>query len=204
MLGLGFKTLSRTCTRIFFSVNQQTTCLFGFVKIFFSFFLFFFLSHNRKNRILKTKETFFFSSFQKIESFFFPFRKQNFSKHKQQNFKIKEIFFFFLSENKIPFFFPLENKNNQKKFSFRKTESAKKLKNKFLFFFTTKPNTNNEFPFFFPSHPNQSPTSCGVKKFCLKIVRKLLERINKTKISTFCRNLGKQKPNVWTFQASQT
>ena len=33
-------------------------------------------------------------------------------------------------------------------------------------------------------------------------VRKLLERINKTKITTYYRNLGKHKPNVWTFQAS--
>ena len=30
----------------------------------------------------------------------------------------------------------------------------------------------------------------------------VLERINKTKISTCCRNLGKHKPNVWTFQAT--
>ena len=29
-----------------------------------------------------------------------------------------------------------------------------------------------------------------------------VKNVNKTKISTCCRNLGKHKPNVWTFQAT--
>ena len=95
MLGLGFKTLPRTCTRIFFSVNQQTTCLFGFVKIFFSF-------SEQKTRILKTKEIFFF--FQKKNPLFFL--SENIISHNRNNriLKTKKIFFFSF-EKKNPFFF---------------------------------------------------------------------------------------------------
>ena len=97
MLGLGFKTLPRTCTRIFFFVNQQTTCLFGFVKIFH----FFFLSQNRKTEFLKQKKSFFF--FQKrILFFFFMFGQTRigFPKRNKQR------------PNK---FFPLTNKRKLKK-----------------------------------------------------------------------------------------
>ena len=174
MLGLGFKTLPRTCTRIFFSINQQTTYLFGFVKIFFPF--------------------------QKIESFFFL--SENIISHNRNNkiLKTKEIFFSLFQKTRSSFFFPLENKNNQ--IFFQKNRISQNLKNKFLFFSLQSNQTPTmNFPFFFRIETNHQ-LLVELKKFCLKIVRKLLERINKTKITTSCRNLGKHKPNVWTFQAS--
>ena len=155
-----------------FLFRKPTNHLFvWFCKDFFSFF---FLSQNRKNRILKTKETFFFS-FQKIE-FFFSFQKTEFLKTEKKEFLKQKKSFFFLSE-KESFFFPFRKQDPlffffYQFFFFQKNRISQNLKNKFLFF-SLQPNQTPTMNFlFFFLHPNQSPTSCGVKK---KFVLRLLE-----------------------------
>ena len=107
MLGLGFKTLPRTSTRIFFFVNQQTTCLFGFAKIFPFFFLFcFFFLRTEKTKFLKQKKSFFFQNrknriLKTKEIFFFSFLRTE----KTEFFKQKKSFFFFRKGILFFFFF---------------------------------------------------------------------------------------------------
>ena len=125
MLGLGFKTLPRTCTRIFFSVIQQTTCLFGFLKIFF-------LSQNRKTRILKTKEIFFFFFLLSENRILFVFLSKNkifLRTEKPEFLKQKKSFFFFFYFQKIEsFLFSFQ------KTKFLRTETTEFFKQKNLFF----------------------------------------------------------------------
>ena len=138
MLGLGFKTLPRTCTRIFFKPTNHL-----FVWFCKDFFLFFSFLRTGKTEFLKQKKYFFFLSENRIS--------QN---RNNRILKTKEIFFFFLSENRIQIFF-LKTRSSFFSKKKKKNRISQNLKNKFLFFsFTTKPNTNNKFPFFpFASKP---------------------------------------------------